>query len=103
MTSTNVNLAKFTGLDAYAKVPVAHVDGRAYLDSVSAVAAALRSRMSDKGVGFADLAAEAGVPEDSLSRLLDTGVTGVRDALSVFRCLGLRVTAIPPEYAGTVS
>lgn len=98
---TNVDLTKFMGLRAYADLPVVHDDGPAYLDSVSTVMETLRSRMSVKGIGFDALADEAGVSVDSLTRLLDTGVTGVRDALAVFRCLGLRVSTLPAEYAGT--
>lgn len=99
---TDVDLTKFMGLRAYADLPVAHDDVHVYLDSVSAVMETLRSRMSMLGMDFDTLADESGVPVDSLARLRDTGVTRVRDALAVFRCLGLRVSALPAEYAGTV-
>ena len=101
MIRTDVNLTKFENLRAYRDFPIVARDDMAYLDTTTAAANMARSCMTAKGLNFEALAKKSGVTAESLAALLDTGVTTVSDALAVFHCLGLRVVALPSEYART--
>ena len=101
--TTNIDLSKYYGMAAYKDLPRVPTATIAYLPTPGYAKSRAAECLHSSGESPDEAAAAAGIPVESVDRLLATGVTRLSDLIRFFAHYGLQITAVPAECAKVTS